>query len=1195
MAKHISIRMAWHDNGWNGAICKNPKANTYCIGRFSYPGDAISINRNVDWEQSVCGKACSKLDEIPPCSCSINAFGCDPIRTFQKPPKWWKDGAIGIHINLLPATVCIWPYDEVYGDDVELGHGSNQKYDNNKRFEKVKGYFSDLEERKSLLFYYANYSNPLSEEDSSRYVLIGIARLKEKGKYHFFENVSENYKQRYANGLVWQYPLTSNYPDEGVRIPYHLYMDNPDVLKNIAIYPDNTENFKYATRPLSDDDALSIIEKFIYVMNYLKEIGDKSENWDERLKWLNSLTTELWKARGPYPGLIKVLNYLEFTEAMEYLRKNPDKQKDLLSNLNNFFNDKSSSIKDIVLEEKRITALKRKFKLLDDDAQNMLLSVFPLFDISETQIKNIIDENRANFGIASTLKAILENPYILSEQYAGTDYNDFISFNKIDNGILPSPDIGINNFFEKDAPERFRALCVDTLRNITEHSFLSGTVVISNINHKLKNYPDSKSVKFNSKYFEVDKTFLSEALTIKNQNSNNYIYLKETWEDERIIEKTIKDISCMPDIIFKTPIIKKYFEEILFDSDSELAKKNESEYKDAISKQSKVCFDLFNKPLCVISGAAGTGKTTIVSALLSAIEKIHGAGTSFLLLAPTGKASQRIREKTGKQSMTIHSLLASKGWLNDNFTYKRKGGIKSKEYSTVIIDECSMIDLGLLAALFRCLDWDHVERFILIGDPNQLPPIGRGKVFSDIIGYINDSMSSCLGKLEINLRQMDNTVNNNGTSILELAETYIQEKQDDIDCKIKKEIILKKAQEGGKIDKDLTIYYWKNMDELEKLLSKTFESDLSKYTKETGDNIQQLWQNFCRSQNKDGFLNASIFQILSPYRGENYGVDYLNTYFQSMVNKSNFERYNLDGITLGDKVIQIRNRPKSNKISAYNFETKGNKEEIYNGEIGFTYKHKFESKGIFGGLKKFNVRFDSRPGIIYNYGYHKYDDGKVAFSEPVEENLELAYVLSIHKAQGSEFNNIYLILPNKESRLLSMELLYTGITRASKHLTIFAQDDISSFTKLCAVEKSNMRRINSSIFKFNPLPDDIIYPIGKWYEDNRKISTLSEYYVRSKSEMNIANIMAMNEIPFEYETPLFAPDGTMYLPDFTISWRGKKYFWEHVGRLDLEGYKKHWEEKESWYKTHFPEQLIITYESENQSKHIEKIINDYFK
>jgi len=994
--------------------------------------------------------------------------------------------------------------------------------------------------------------------------------------------------------LVWQYPLTSKYPEEGVLIPYHLYMNNPTVLENIAIYPDNPGNFKYATRQLSDDDALTVIEKFIYAANYLNDIGDKSENWNERLRWLNSLTTELWKARGPYPGLIKVLDYLEFTEAMDYLRKNPDKQSDLLSNISDFFNGKSTSLEHIALDDKKKATLTRRFKLLDDDVQKMLLSVFPLFDVTKTQITNIIDENRVAFGITSDLEAISKNPYILSEQYTGVDYNDSISFYKIDNGILPSPDIGIGNFFEKDSPERFRALCVETLKNITEHSFLSDHVIINRINQKLMNYPESKSVTFKSKYFEVDEIFLSEALTIKKQDAKNYIYLKTTWEDERIIEKVIKDISGRPDIIFKTPITKKYFEEKLYNSDSELAKRNEVEYRNAISKQAEVCFDLFNKSLCIISGAAGTGKTTIVSALLSAIEKVHGAGTSFLLLAPTGKASQRIREKTGKHSMTIHSLLASKGWLNDNFTYKRKGGMKAKEYSTVIIDECSMIDLGLMAALFQCMDWNQVERFILIGDPNQLPPRGRGKVFSDIIGYISGFMPACLRQLQINLRQMDNTVNKNGTSILELADVFIQEKQDDMEFMIKKKIILKRVQEGGEIDKDLTVHYWKDMKELENLLSKTFEKDLSKYSKESGENIQQLWQNICRSQNKDGFLSASIFQILSPYRGDNYGVDYLNTFFQIMVNKDNFERYNLDGISLGDKVIQIKNRPKSNKISAYNFETKEKKEEIYNGEIGFTYKHSFDNKGIFGGLQKFNVRFDSRPGIVYNYGYHEFNKKK-EFYEPVEENLELAYVLSIHKAQGSEFDSIYLILPNKDSRLLSMELLYTGITRASKHLTIFAQEDVSSFTRLSVIEKSNLRRINSSIFEFKPLPDDIIYPTGKWYENNKKISALSEYYVRSKSEMNITNILAMKEIPFEYETPLFAPDGTMYLPDFTVFWKGKKHYWEHVGRLDMEEYKKHWEEKEKWYNTHFPGQLITTYESVNQSKDIEKIIDDHFK
>jgi len=175
-----------------------------------------------------------------------------------------------------------------------------------------------------------------------------------------------------------------------------------------------------------------------------------------------------------------------------------------------------------------------------------------------------------------------------------------------------------------------------------------------------------------------------------------------------------------------------------------------------------------------------------------------------------------------------------------------------------------------------------------------------------------------------------------------------------------------------------------------------------------------------------------------------------------------------------------------------------------------------------------------------------------------------------------------------------MELLYTGVTRATSHLTIFAQEDVTCFTRLSEIEKSNLRRINSSIFKFNPLPDEVVYSTGKWYEDGKKISTLSSYYVRSKSEMNIANILALNNVPFKYEIPLFAKDGTMYLPDFTINWHGKEYYWEHVGRLDLKEYKEHWETKKIWYEKHFPGQLITTFESDDQSKEIINIMKKVF-
>jgi ATP-dependent exoDNAse (exonuclease V) alpha subunit len=78
--------------------------------------------------------------------------------------------------------------------------------------------------------------------------------------------------------------------------------------------------------------------------------------------------------------------------------------------------------------------------------------------------------------------------------------------------------------------------------------------------------------------------------------------------------------------------------------------------------------------------------------------------------------------------------------------------------------------------LFRCIDWNFVERLILIGDPNQLPPIGRGRVFDDIIEYLKKNDTDNLGKLEINLRMLESKANEGGTGVLDLANIYIQEK-----------------------------------------------------------------------------------------------------------------------------------------------------------------------------------------------------------------------------------------------------------------------------------------------------------------------------------------------------------------------------------------------------------------------------------
>lgn len=114
----------------------------------------------------------------------------------------------------------------------------------------------------------------------------------------------------------------------------------------------------------------------------------------------------------------------------------------------------------------------------------------------------------------------------------------------------------------------------------------------------------------------------------------------------------------------------------------------------------------------------------------------------------------------------------------------------------------------------------------------------------------------------------------------------------------------------------------------------------------------------------------------------------------------------------------------------------------------------------------------------------------------------------------------------------------------------------------------------------------------EWYEEGKIHRTLADYMVRSKSEVIIANIFFEHDIPFQYEVPLYAPDGTFYLPDFTIKWQGEDWYWEHEGMLHDPAYRKHQEEKHSWYKKHgFSNHLIVTTEKRGfDSKKVLKII-----
>jgi len=1226
MTKHISARLAWHQDGWNGKICQDPKANTYCTGQYSYPGGIYEKKPLQELEkEKYCGCSCVKImDEyVPPCSFSINAFGSDTIIAETSSPEWYENQEVK-QWEMPPYTVSIWPYEEMY---YEEDKNKDDTFNYDTRIANVKAFMNAVKEGSSLIFYYSNYNNPIAPGDERKYVIVGFGRIKKIHDFMLYDKATAAERKKYAGAFVWQIPITANYPEEGFRLPYHKYKGNPEALEKISFFPDNPRNFKYAMRHVSDDDALELVERALEIVDVLEyDLMDHSEDWSARRKWLHSLIGELWKARGSYPGLPAVLNYLD------------------LPQLNEFFKDKTltgheeeayQAICKLLVDGEDINELKLdpivlgnaldEFAAKEEQEIDFLLKIIPRFEILETkqtkQISQLLSEDPRKYGIEASIAEIVENPYLISEQYIGKNPDDQITLAKIDHGMLPSPELGLQALTTKGSSIRFRAYCVDQLKRIAPHNFASAEIILQKVNNNLARLGEWRQFTFKHANFKSYEKELSSAIVHRyHEEENLYLYQRHIYEDERLIEEKVRELARRQVGNIKSPVTSKNWQQFLYYSTSKLAERYPVDYQKAVNAQAEVCEKIFDKGLSVLSGGAGTGKTTVIKSLIEGIEKAHGISTSFLLLAPTGKAADRLRERTGKDAKTIHSFLAGHGWLfDDNFLFKRTGGKQEENVRIFIIDESSMIDQSLMATLFRAINWNTVQRIIFVGDPNQLPPIGYGKVFADLINWLPEENK---GVLRENLRQRENKLEGRGTGILDLASLFIQTEFLDEDLKdtgsekAKRTDLIKRIQEldfEGDL-KDIQVHFWDKEKELNDLMFSALIKDLEE---ETGLEFSETrsWELLNNAfKDSDGEKRADRFQVISPYRAELYGTDALNTFFQSKFNKSNFEKQRfVDGISVFDKVIQVRNRPKSDPILAYVESQKAIvKVNIYNGEIGFSRYHNQDNKAIkdndtgqwykprykapFFRLEKFTVNLQGRDAHIpFGKDLGKYKNLKGYWknlpNEKPENNLELAYAISVHKSQGSEFDWVYLVLPKHKKTLLSKELIYTAITRAKTKLTIYAEQDIGAFLQLIRPEANSLLKINSSLFEFNPIPKELLI-MHEWYEEGKIHKTLSEYMVRSKSEVIIANMLWERDVPFWYEKPLFAPDGSFYLPDFTIMMGGEEYYLEHVGRLDLPEYKAHWETKGKWYQKHFPDKLLSTYESGSLSKDIDSIINN---
>lgn len=257
-----------------------------------------------------------------------------------------------------------------------------------------------------------------------------------------------------------------------------------------------------------------------------------------------------------------------------------------------------------------------------------------------------------------------------------------------------------------------------------------------------------------------------------------------------------------------------------------------------------------------------------------------------------------------------------------------------------------------------------------------------------------------------------------------------------------------------------------------------------------------------------------------------------------------------DQIVYGDKVINVRNQSISTKRI---YPAPAEPGYLANGEIGIVIGQ-LRTKNFDYEPKTLQVEFSTQPGLSFEFYRPQGDDD--------DFSLELAYALTVHKAQGSEFEVVFLVLP-RSPQMLTRELLYTALTRQKQKVIVLHQGSAIDLQHLSA-ERYSATAIRLTNLFGPPRP----VAVGDTFLEDRLIHRTSRgEAVRSKSEVIIANLLHAKGIDYHYEHPLEL-GGLIKYPDFTIEddAAGITYYWEHCGLLHDAAYRRRWEEKLQWYR-----------------------------
>ena len=1157
MATHLSVRLAWHDSGWDGRICQDPHLNAYCIAH-----EHIRDSRDDAEERNSAGTALADLEGwLPPCSRDTGAFAHRGYFLRHEDPLGFR-GLPGVTEEIPAYSACPAPYrwmlEEHFRDICEVENLSipGPSQNNNRswiqeperQIDLLNHFWEKLSIGSSLVFFYSNHGNPLDEHGDR--VIVGVGRLSEIGPQLFFGQHLE-----YPGSFpLWSRRITHDYPSQGLRLPYQEYLASGQPTNRIVVRtpPSGRRPFSYGAEHVSDDVALAVLDRIIQSVEQVRSDDVVPGKWDEHLVWLNDALTEVWRERGPFPGIGSVLETLGFPRGTAYQRAELKHISDGGANpweyvrriLDGNVPPPSGSFAEGLLEARR------RWQLLPE--RHEILSTLARFEISTDQARRIVDPDmRQKAGMESNIERIVQNPYLICEQDIGTHESPPIDLETIDHGMRPE-DLAaqFNTPITADDRRRIRAIGVSVLADagLAGDSLLPLDEFFATVRSK---FPDRRTCPVDRDLFRAESDFYEHSFAIDYENEPPVIASRQLRELESQINNLVRRRAPR-----SNPQIDVDWYAALEERFGIPAGERDS---DARGKQASALETLSRRRLSVLTGGAGTGKTSLVQVLLDALERREGHG-NVLLLAPTGKARVRLGTTTKREAQTIHQFLLRQGWIDPTTMSLLGKGRSPYQAQTVIVDECSMIPSDLLGTLFRALDSNSISRLVLVGDPNQLPPIGPGRPFVDIVNWLEHHHPECIASLSTSMRARESGNLREESRALLLADSYRTNGGGPGDDEMLSEV----AQ--GISSGDLEVSFWDGNDDLIQKIRERLQSDLNI---EPGD-----YQAFNRSlgiiskESKNWERNgAEAWQLLAATRRQFFGTDNINRIIQKefrggLIAASRRSRYvNRFGdeeIVYTDKVIQTRNQ----RRRAWPRQS-GGLDYVANGEIGLV---------VMTSRKSLDVSFATQDSHSYRYP-----------GADVNESLDLAYALTVHKAQGSDFDTVFFVVP-QEAGTLSRELLYTALTRFKRKLVLLVERDIKPLVQLRQQDESETLRRRTWLFEANLNGGGPQSPANGssvvYKPEHLNQSGPGGLRLRSKSEVIVAQVLHELGISFSYEQPLQSRTNPhdFRLPDFTVSYEGDVYYWEHLGMLAVPSYREQWIRKRAWYEANGYLPRLITSE-----------------